>query len=96
MVAYRAETERPTFADDDRRRTLQVTHFILEFVRLPGQTVLAALDAPPLVIADAQALMRDPTAEATRIVAGVAGLTAWRRALAETALRRAVEMAVGP
>jgi aerobic carbon-monoxide dehydrogenase medium subunit len=66
---------------------------------LPGQpprAVLAALDAPPLVIADAQALMRDPLAEAARIVAGVAGLTAWRRALAETALRRAAGMAGGP
>ena len=39
------------------------------------------------------ALMRDPAAEAARIVDGVPGLTAWRRAIAETALRRAVEMA---
>ena len=52
--------------------------------------------APPLVIEDAQALMREPAAEAARIVAGVPGLTAWRRALAETALRRAVEMANAP
>jgi carbon-monoxide dehydrogenase medium subunit len=66
---------------------------------LPGQApraVLAALDGPPLVIEDVQALLSDPAAEAARIVAGFPGLTAWRRALAETALRRAVEMAVRP
>ena len=66
---------------------------------LPGQpprAVLAALDGPPLVIEDAPALMREPAAEAARIVAGVPGLTAWRRALAETALRRAAEMASAP
>ena len=64
---------------------------------IPGKrprAVLAALDAPPLVIEDASALLADPQAEAVRIVDGVEGLTGWRRALAETALRRAVEMAV--
>jgi carbon-monoxide dehydrogenase medium subunit len=57
----------------------------------PPRAVLAALDGPPMVIADASALVRDPAAEATRIVAGVPDLSPWRRALAETALRRAVE-----
>jgi len=63
---------------------------------LPGQpprAVLAALDGPPLVIEDASALARDPAAEASRIVERVRGLAPWRRAIAETALRRAVEMA---
>jgi carbon-monoxide dehydrogenase medium subunit len=66
---------------------------------LPGRApraVLAALDAPPLVIEDASALISDPAAEASRLVAGLPGLTPWRRALAETALRRAVEMASTP
>ena len=66
---------------------------------LPGQpprAVLAALDAPPLVIEDARALVRDPLAEAIRIVDGFPVLDPWRRALAETALRRAVGMANTP
>jgi carbon-monoxide dehydrogenase medium subunit len=61
---------------------------------LPGQpprAVLAALDEPPLVIEDASALIKDPVSEARRIVDRVAGLAPWRRAIAETALRRAVE-----
>jgi len=65
---------------------------------LPGKApraVLAALDGPPLVIEDASALMKDPVAEAARIVTAFPDLGAWRRALAETALRRAVERAVG-
>jgi len=60
----------------------------------PGEApraVLAALDGPPLVIEDASALTRDPAGEAARIADGVPGLPPWRRALAETALRRAVE-----
>jgi aerobic carbon-monoxide dehydrogenase medium subunit len=63
---------------------------------LPGQApraVLAALDAPPLVIEDARALMADPVTEAARILDGFPGLTAWRRAIAGTALRHAVELA---
>jgi carbon-monoxide dehydrogenase medium subunit len=60
------------------------------------RAVLAALDAPPLVIEDASALIGDPAAEASRLVAGFSGLTPWRRALAETALRRAVERANTP
>jgi aerobic carbon-monoxide dehydrogenase medium subunit len=65
----------------------------------PGKApraVLAALDAPPLVIEDASALLGDPAAEAVRIVADIPGLTAWRRALAEAALRHAAERASGP
>ena len=61
---------------------------------LPGQpprAVLAALDEPPLMIEDASALIKDPVSEARRIVDRVAGLAPWRRAIAETALRRAVE-----
>jgi len=64
---------------------------------LPGRApraVLAALDGPPLVIEDARALIGDPAGEAARLVSAVSGLTDWRRAVAETALRRAVEMAV--
>src|SRR5205814_10731061 len=61
---------------------------------VPGKApraVLAALDVPPLVIEDASALMEKPAAEAVRIANSFPELTAWRRALAETALRRAVE-----
>ena len=36
--------------------------------------VLAALDAPPLVIENASALLRDPATEAALLVAGVAAL----------------------
>jgi carbon-monoxide dehydrogenase medium subunit len=63
---------------------------------LPGQApraVLAALDEPPLVIEDARALMADPVAEAARLLDGFPDLTAWRRAIAATALRHAVAQA---
>jgi len=63
---------------------------------LPGKApraVLAALDGPPLVIEDASALLSDPVSEAARIINGFPQLTAWRRAIAEAALRHAVEMA---
>ena len=66
---------------------------------VPGRApraVLAALDEPPLLIEDASALVRDPVAEAARIASRRAPLTAWRRAVAETALRRAVEMTRAP
>ena len=66
---------------------------------VPGRApraVLAALDEPPLLIEDASALVRDPVAEAARIVSRSVQLTAWRRAVAETALRRAVEMTRAP
>jgi carbon-monoxide dehydrogenase medium subunit len=65
-------------------------------LQVPGEApraVLAALDGPPLVVADASALFADPAGEATRLVATVDGLTPWRRALAEAALRHAVGMA---
>lgn len=63
---------------------------------VPGarpRAVLAALDCPPLVVEDASALLADPAGEAARIVAAVPGLAPWRTALAQTALRRAVEAA---
>lgn len=63
---------------------------------VPGQApraVLAALDSPPLVIADAAALMAAPEAEAPRILAPLQPLDPWRAALGRTALIRAVAMA---
>jgi len=60
---------------------------------VPGtvpRAVLAALDGPPLVIADASALLKDTEAEAARIVARFPELNEWRRAVAQTALRHAV------
>ena len=71
----------------------KATACVLALPGRPPRAVLAALDAPPLVIEDARALMGDPAGEAIGIVAGFAGLTDWRRAVAETALRRAAEMA---
>src|SRR5258708_40032125 len=71
----------------------KATACVLVLSRRAPRAVLAALDAPPLVIEDARALISDPANEATRIVANFSGLTDWRRAIAETALRRAVEMA---
>jgi carbon-monoxide dehydrogenase medium subunit len=61
---------------------------------VPGESpraVLAALDEPPLVIEDASALVKDPVPESKRIVDSLPDLAPWRRAIAETALRRAVE-----
>jgi carbon-monoxide dehydrogenase medium subunit len=63
---------------------------------VPGaapRAVLAALDAAPLVIPDASALLAAPAADADRIVAGLALEDPWRAALARTALHRAVEQA---
>ncbi len=57
------------------------------------RAVLAALDGPPLVIEDARALVADPTGEAARVVGEVEGLTPWRSAVAQAALRHAVEAA---
>ncbi len=59
---------------------------------VPGQApraVLAALDMAPMVIEDASALIADPAAEATRLLAGL-HLEPWREAIALTALHRAV------
>jgi aerobic carbon-monoxide dehydrogenase medium subunit len=60
----------------------------------PPRAVLAALDGPPMVIEDASILVKNPAPEAARVVDRVAGLAPWRRAIAETALRRAVERMV--
>jgi aerobic carbon-monoxide dehydrogenase medium subunit len=71
----------------------KATACVLALPAKPPRAVLAALDGPPLVIEDASALMKDPAVEAARIVKGVPDLAPWRRAIAETALRRAVAMA---
>lgn len=60
---------------------------------VPGalpRAVLAALDAPPLLIADARGLVATPADAAARIV-GTLSLDPWRAALARTALARAAE-----
>lgn len=72
----------------------KATACVLSLPGQPPRAVLAALDGPPLVIEDALALVQDPAAEAARIVDRVAGLEPWHRAIAETALRRAVERMV--
>jgi carbon-monoxide dehydrogenase medium subunit len=69
----------------------KATACILALPDKPACAVLAALDGAPLVIEDASALVRDPIAEASRIADSVPGLSPWRRALAEAALRRAVQ-----
>jgi carbon-monoxide dehydrogenase medium subunit len=69
----------------------KATACVLAMPGKPPRAVLAALDGPPLVLEDATALVKDPAAEASRIVGAIADLAPWRRALAETALRRAVE-----
>jgi carbon-monoxide dehydrogenase medium subunit len=69
----------------------KATACVLALPDTPPRAVLAALDGPPMVIDDASALLRDPGAEASRIAGRVPDLAPWRRALAETALRRAVE-----
>jgi hypothetical protein len=55
------------------------------------RAVLAALDAAPLVLDDASALLRDPAGEAARLTASLTDLPPWRLALARVALIRAVE-----
>ncbi|WP_149535940.1 FAD binding domain-containing protein [Siccirubricoccus phaeus] len=63
---------------------------------VPGEApraVLAALDAPPFVVADASALCAAPEAEAARLVAALDVADPWRAAIARTALRRAAEAA---
>ena len=69
----------------------KATACVLAVPGKPPRAVLAALDGPPLVIEDASALLADPAGEATRLVAGFPGLTPWRRAIAETALRHAAK-----
>ena len=66
---------------------------------LPGQpprAVLAALDGPPLVIEDASALVARSAGRSNPHRGRIARPRPWRRALAETALRRAVGMANAP
>jgi len=67
----------------------KVTACVLGVPGAAPRAVLAALDAPPLVIEDASALLRDTDGEAARIVSTISGLTEWRRAVARTALRHA-------
>ncbi|PZW50510.1 carbon-monoxide dehydrogenase medium subunit [Humitalea rosea] len=68
----------------------KATACVLAVPGAPVRAVLAALDTPPLVIADAGALLlAAPEAEAARIVAGLGPLEPWRAALARTALQRA-------
>jgi len=71
----------------------KATACVLALPGKPPRAVLAALDGPPLVIEDASALMKDPAAEAARIVKGFPDLAPWRRAIAGAALRHAVEQA---
>lgn len=68
----------------------KVTACVLAVPGAAPRAVLAALDGPPLVIADASALLQDTEAEAARIVAGYPELDDWRRAVAQTALKHAV------
>ena len=63
---------------------------------VPGaapRAVLAALDAAPLVLADASALLEAPAAEAARLVAALRLEDPWRASLARVALRNAAEAA---
>jgi carbon-monoxide dehydrogenase medium subunit len=71
----------------------KATACVLRVPGSPPRAVLAALDGPPLVIEDASALLADPAGEAARLVATVGELSPWRKAVAETALRHAVEAA---
>ena len=68
----------------------KVTACVLAVPGAVPRAVLAALDGPPLVIADASALLQDTEAEAARIVSTFPELDDWRRAVAQTALKRAV------
>jgi carbon-monoxide dehydrogenase medium subunit len=70
----------------------KATACVLDAAGARPRAVLAALDAPPLVIEDASVLLADPIIEAPRLVESFPGLDDWRRAIAETALRRAVAM----
>ena len=74
----------------------KATACVLSLPDRAPRAVLAALDGPPKVIEDASALLTDPPAEAARIVGRIADLAPWRRAIAETALRRAVKRMGAP
>lgn len=58
----------------------------------PPRAVLGALDTPPLVMADASALLAAPEAESDRIAATLGPLDPWRAAVVRTALCRAVAL----
>ena len=68
----------------------RATACILHTPGHPPKAVLAALDAPPLMIPDPAALLADPAITAARIVAPLK-LDPWRAAIARTALCRAVQ-----
>lgn len=72
----------------------KATACVLHLEGCRPRAVLAALDRPPLVVDDASDLLADPVAGAARIVAAFEDLSPWRRAVAETALRRAVQTVV--
>ena len=74
----------------------KVTACVLAVPGAAPRAVLAALDGPPLVIADASVLMADTEAEAARIVSGFPQLDDWRRAVAQAALLHAVAAARQP
>ncbi len=67
----------------------KATACVLALPGHPPRAVLAALDAKPTVIENAEALLAAPAQEAARIVAGLS-LEPWRAAIATTALCRAV------
>jgi carbon-monoxide dehydrogenase medium subunit len=71
----------------------KVTACVLAVPGAAPRAVLAALDRPPLVMPDASALLAEPAMEAARIAAMFDDLSPWRSAMAQTALRRAAEMA---
>ncbi len=71
----------------------KATACVLAVPGKPPRAVLAALDGPPLTIEDASNLMKDPAAEAAHMTRHLSDLAPWRRAIAETALRRAAGMA---
>ncbi|MCK8787302.1 FAD binding domain-containing protein [Roseomonas sp. NAR14] len=74
------------------RKTGEFSKATACLLAVPGaapRAVLAALDAPPLVLPDATALLADPEGESERLVAGLDLADPWRAAIARTALRRA-------
>ena len=67
----------------------KATACILAVPGQPPRAVLAALDAPPLVLEDATPLLANPAAEAARLLAPLK-LDPWREAIAAAALVNAV------
>ena len=68
----------------------KVTACVLSVPGQPPRAVLGALETPPLVMADASALLAAPEQEADRVIATLGPLEPWRAALVRTALCRAV------